>query len=90
MSKKAKSKPAKVRVPSTVLELTNLWKDLEHLADDIGAGLDAVYSMRHRNRIDQRYWRPVVSSAKKRRIPGVDIDLLADIHAGKPVKKKAA
>ena len=90
--KKAKKAPAKklavitgskAAPPKDVRALTDRWADYEQLAKDIGTGLDAVYSMRSRNRIDAGHWKAVVASARKRRIAGVTLELLADMHAAK-------
>lgn len=86
--KKAKSKPA-ARLPRTVRELTDLWKELEHITADTGIKMDALYSMRHRNRVEAAHWQPLVTSARKRKLSGVTLELLAGIHAKKPAKKAA-
>lgn len=62
--------------------LVALWPPAD-LAADLGVkpGLPAVW--KHRDSVPPEHWRGVVDSARRRRIAGITLELLADLAAAK-------
>ena len=52
---------------------------LLEFADDLGVKYVTAQLMRHRDSIASKHWKPVVAAARKRKIDGVTLDLLASI-----------
>jgi len=63
--------------------IIDLWPSLQAFADDLGVKYVTAQLMRHRDSIASKHWRQTVTSAHRRKIPGVSLEILASIKAGR-------
>ena len=54
---------------------------LQSFAEDVGIRYGTAQIMRHRDRINSRYWRRIVKAAQARKIEGVSLELMAALAA---------
>lgn len=62
-------------------EVIDRWPSMQALADDLGVPYTRVQVMKHRGRISADYWMDLVSAAKRRKIDGINLELLARLRA---------
>ena len=67
----------------TFTEIIDRWPSLQEFAADIGVKYVTAQVMRHRNSIDSKHWKALVSGAEKRLFSDVTLDRLAEISAHK-------
>lgn len=66
-----------------VIKLIELWPTNREFAEDIGLkNISHGRTMKVRGRIPRAYWYPLVAAAKKRKLPGVTLQYLEQIHDG--------
>jgi hypothetical protein len=61
--------------------IINLWPSLSAFADDIGVQYVTAKAMRRRGSIPAPYWVRIVTAARKRGIPDVSHERLAELVA---------
>jgi hypothetical protein len=57
------------------------WSRTRDFARDAGCSAPLVRQWRHRDFVPPQYWRGIVAGAARRRIPGIDVELLARLAA---------
>ena len=57
-------------------DIINLWPSLGDFAGDIGVEYGTAKAMRRRSSIPPTYWSAVISAAKNRGIPGLDLQTI--------------
>lgn len=65
---------------TTFRDIINQWPSLADFAADIGVEENTAKQMRTRNSVNARYWIPMVSAARRRRIK-VTMDVLAAAYS---------
>ena len=64
---------------TTFRSVIDSWPSIQEFADDLGVKYVTAQLMRHRDSIAAKHWKPVVVAARKRRLSGITLDLLASI-----------
>jgi hypothetical protein len=66
-----------------VIKLIEMWPSNREFAEDIGLkNISHCRTMKVRGRIPRAYWYPLVAAAKRRKLKGVTIQYLEEIHSG--------
>jgi hypothetical protein len=73
--------PPETHAPSCFRELIGRWPRTRDFARDAGCSPLLVRQWRHRNFVPPQYWRGIIAGALRRRIGGVDAELLARLAA---------
>lgn len=64
-----------------IIKLIEMWPSNRDFAEDIGLkNISHGRTMKVRGRIPRAYWYPLVAAAKKRKLSGVTIKYLEEIH----------
>lgn len=63
------------------------WPSLQAFADDLGVKYVTAQLMRHRDSIASKHWNRAVTSAHKRKIHGVTLEVLAALQAAKQERR---
>jgi len=67
--------------PDPISQLIDLWPSLDVFAKDLGLlDIGHVRVIKCRRRIPKAYWWPMAAAAKRRKIQGVTVESLKDIH----------
>jgi len=74
----------------TNADIIALWPHIRSLAEDLGVKEASVRKWKDRDSIPAEYWLPLVAAAERRGIPGVTLELLAQIAAHKSTPSEAA
>lgn len=68
-------------LPNSFRELIGRWPRTRDFARDAGCSPLLVRQWRHRNFVPPQYWPGIVAGAARRRIGGIDTNLLAHLAA---------
>ena len=65
----------------TFTDVINRWEKPSDLAEDLGEEVGTVRQWRNRDTLPDRVWKATVEAAERREIPGVTLEVLAEIAA---------
>lgn len=68
---------------TSYVSIMNEWPSLEAFGKDIGIDGAHARTLKMRDTLPSGYWNRVEEAAKKRRLKGIDVKVLADIAAKK-------
>lgn len=60
-------------------DILDAWPDLREFAADLGIKYNTARGMRQRSSIDFKYWDDVTAAAKRRKIKGINQDVLREL-----------
>ena len=63
------------------------WPSLQAFADDLGVKYVTAQLMRHRDSVASKHWHKAVTSARKRKIDGVTLEVLAATQAARQERR---
>jgi hypothetical protein len=58
-------------------DLLSLWPSLARISDELAVPYDTVMAWKRRNSVPFEYWVPLLASAKRNKIRGISMEILA-------------
>jgi hypothetical protein len=67
--------------------LLSLWPSLARISDELAVPYDTVMAWKRRNSVPYEYWSALMASAKRNKIRGISMELLAAAAEGVHAKR---